>query len=125
VSWGRSRWSGQPEFVVVTHWDSVAALEAFAGPRWTGPRDDLTHHRLGFGQGDAAIEMDMSRHSMGSPLAAAPSTPQAAITALVVWPYRRSLHRTPRSGAASIAPGTACHDVPNGGAARHVRDLAR
>jgi hypothetical protein len=24
----------QPEFVVVTHWDSVAALEALAGPRW-------------------------------------------------------------------------------------------
>jgi quinol monooxygenase YgiN len=34
VTWGRSRWSDQPEFVVVTHWDSVAALEAFAGPRW-------------------------------------------------------------------------------------------
>jgi hypothetical protein len=31
---GRSRWSDQPEYVVVTHWDSVAALEAFAGPRW-------------------------------------------------------------------------------------------
>lgn len=31
VAWGRSRWSDQPEFVVVTHWDSVAALEAFAG----------------------------------------------------------------------------------------------
>jgi quinol monooxygenase YgiN len=34
VAWGQSRWSDQPEFVVVTHWDSVAALEAFAGPRW-------------------------------------------------------------------------------------------
>jgi len=34
MAWGRSRWSDQPEFVVVTHWDSVAALEAFAGPRW-------------------------------------------------------------------------------------------
>jgi quinol monooxygenase YgiN len=34
VAWGRSRWSEQPEFAVVTHWDSVAALEAFAGPRW-------------------------------------------------------------------------------------------
>jgi quinol monooxygenase YgiN len=34
VTWGRSRWSDQPEFVVVTHWDSVAALEAFTGPRW-------------------------------------------------------------------------------------------
>jgi quinol monooxygenase YgiN len=34
VAWGRSRWSDQPEFAVVTHWDSVAALEAFAGPRW-------------------------------------------------------------------------------------------
>jgi quinol monooxygenase YgiN len=34
VTWGRSRWSDQPEFVVVTHWDSVAALEVFAGPRW-------------------------------------------------------------------------------------------
>lgn len=31
---GPDRWSDQPEFVVVTHWDSVAALEAFAGPRW-------------------------------------------------------------------------------------------
>jgi len=83
------------------------------------PRDDLTHHRLGFGQVDTAIEMDMSRrHSTGSPLAAAPSIPQAAITALVVRPYRRSLHRTPRSGAASIAPDTACHDVPNGGSVR-------
>jgi heme-degrading monooxygenase HmoA len=34
LAWGQSRWSDQPEFVVVTHWDSVAALEAFAGPRW-------------------------------------------------------------------------------------------
>ena len=35
------------------------------------PRDNLTHHRLGFGQVDTAIEMDMSRrHSTGSPLAA-------------------------------------------------------
>jgi quinol monooxygenase YgiN len=34
VIWGRSRWRDQPEFVVVTHWDSVAALEAFAGPYW-------------------------------------------------------------------------------------------
>ena len=34
MAWGRSCWSDQPEFVVVTHWDSVAALEAFAGPRW-------------------------------------------------------------------------------------------
>ena len=34
VSWGRSRWSDQPEFVVVTHWDSIGALEAFAGPGW-------------------------------------------------------------------------------------------
>jgi quinol monooxygenase YgiN len=34
VAWGRSRWSDQPEFVVVTHWDSVDALETFAGPRW-------------------------------------------------------------------------------------------
>jgi hypothetical protein len=34
VAWGRSVWSDQPEFVVVTHWDSVRALEAFAGPRW-------------------------------------------------------------------------------------------
>jgi hypothetical protein len=30
VAWGRS----DAEFVVVTHWDSVAALEAFAGPGW-------------------------------------------------------------------------------------------
>jgi quinol monooxygenase YgiN len=34
VAWGRNCWSEQPEFVVVTHWDSVDALEAFAGPRW-------------------------------------------------------------------------------------------
>jgi quinol monooxygenase YgiN len=34
VAWGRSRWSDRPEFVVVTHWDSVDALEMFAGPRW-------------------------------------------------------------------------------------------
>ena len=37
VAWGRGRWTGQPEFVVVTHRDSVAALEAFAGPRWQQP----------------------------------------------------------------------------------------
>ena len=34
MAWGGSRWSDQPEFAVVTHGDSVAALEAFAGPRW-------------------------------------------------------------------------------------------
>jgi len=34
VAWGRRRWSETPEFVVVTHWDSVEVLEAFAGPRW-------------------------------------------------------------------------------------------
>jgi hypothetical protein len=34
VAWGRSRWSDQPEFVVVTHWDSVVTLEVFAGTRW-------------------------------------------------------------------------------------------
>ena len=34
VAWGRNRRSDQPEFVVVTHWDSVDALEAFAGRRW-------------------------------------------------------------------------------------------
>ena len=33
MAWGRSRWNDQPECVVLTHWDSVAALEAFAGPR--------------------------------------------------------------------------------------------
>ena len=31
---GRSRWTEQPEFVVVTHWRSVDALQAFAGPDW-------------------------------------------------------------------------------------------
>jgi heme-degrading monooxygenase HmoA len=31
---GKSRWNGQPEFVVVTHWSSVEALQAFAGPDW-------------------------------------------------------------------------------------------
>jgi quinol monooxygenase YgiN len=34
VTAGRSRWSEQPEFVVVTHWRSVDALQAFAGPDW-------------------------------------------------------------------------------------------
>jgi hypothetical protein len=37
VAWGRSRWGDQPEFVVVTHWDSLDELEAFAGPRWQEP----------------------------------------------------------------------------------------
>lgn len=31
---GKSRWSEQPEFVVVTRWRSVDALQAFAGPDW-------------------------------------------------------------------------------------------
>ena len=34
VTAGRSRWNGQPEFIVVTHWSSVEALLAFAGPDW-------------------------------------------------------------------------------------------
>jgi len=34
VTAGKSRWSEQPEFVVVTHWRSVDALQAFAGPDW-------------------------------------------------------------------------------------------
>ena len=29
-----SRWNEQPEFVVVTHWRSPNALQAFAGPDW-------------------------------------------------------------------------------------------
>ena len=34
VTAGESHWSDQPEFVVVTHWTSVEALRAFAGPDW-------------------------------------------------------------------------------------------
>ena len=34
VTVGKSRWSEQPEFVVVTQWRSVDALQAFAGPDW-------------------------------------------------------------------------------------------
>ena len=34
VTVGKSRWSDQPEFVVVTHWRSVEALQAFAGRDW-------------------------------------------------------------------------------------------
>jgi heme-degrading monooxygenase HmoA len=34
VTAGESRWAGQPEFVVVTHWESLDALQAFAGPDW-------------------------------------------------------------------------------------------
>jgi quinol monooxygenase YgiN len=37
VAWGRSRCTDKPEFVVVSHWDSVDALAAFAGPRWQEP----------------------------------------------------------------------------------------
>jgi heme-degrading monooxygenase HmoA len=33
ASAGRGR-DGRPEFVVVTHWSSVEALRAFAGPDW-------------------------------------------------------------------------------------------
>jgi heme-degrading monooxygenase HmoA len=34
VTVGKSRWSDQPEFTVITHWDSIDALEAFAGKDW-------------------------------------------------------------------------------------------
>jgi heme-degrading monooxygenase HmoA len=34
VTAGKSRWSEHPEFVVVTHWRSIDALRAFAGPDW-------------------------------------------------------------------------------------------
>ena len=34
VTAGKSRWNEQPEFVVVTHWRSLDALQAFAGPDW-------------------------------------------------------------------------------------------
>lgn len=34
VTVGKSRWSEQPEFVVITHWRSVDALRAFVGPDW-------------------------------------------------------------------------------------------
>jgi quinol monooxygenase YgiN len=33
VTAGKNR-SGEPEFVVISHWDSVDALQAFAGPNW-------------------------------------------------------------------------------------------
>ena len=34
VTAGSSRWSEQPEFVVITHWKSLDALQAFAGADW-------------------------------------------------------------------------------------------
>jgi heme-degrading monooxygenase HmoA len=34
VTVGKSRWSDQPEFIVLTHWDSIDALESFAGEDW-------------------------------------------------------------------------------------------
>ncbi len=34
VNAGKSRWIEQPEFVVVTQWRSVDALQAFAGSDW-------------------------------------------------------------------------------------------
>lgn len=37
AAWGRSLWGDRYQFVVVTHWDSVASLEAFAGPSWREP----------------------------------------------------------------------------------------
>jgi quinol monooxygenase YgiN len=33
VTVGKSQ-SGQSEFVVISHWDSVEALQTFAGPNW-------------------------------------------------------------------------------------------
>jgi heme-degrading monooxygenase HmoA len=34
VTVGKSRWTEQPEFTVVTHWKSVEALADFAGADW-------------------------------------------------------------------------------------------
>jgi quinol monooxygenase YgiN len=34
VTVGKSLWSEEPEFVVITHWSSVDALQAFVGPDW-------------------------------------------------------------------------------------------
>ena len=38
VALGRTRWGGQPEFVVVSKWASIDALKSFAGPEWQSPR---------------------------------------------------------------------------------------
>ena len=38
VMLGRTRWGGQPEFVVVSRWDSIDDLKRFAGPEWQNPR---------------------------------------------------------------------------------------
>jgi heme-degrading monooxygenase HmoA len=38
VALGKTRWGGQPEFVVISRWDSVEALKQFAGPEWQSPR---------------------------------------------------------------------------------------
>jgi heme-degrading monooxygenase HmoA len=35
---GRTKWGGQPEFVIVSKWDSVDALKRFAGPDWQSSR---------------------------------------------------------------------------------------
>lgn len=35
---GRTRWGGQPEFVVVSRWASIDALKQFAGAEWQKPR---------------------------------------------------------------------------------------
>lgn len=38
VTLGRTRWGGQPEFVVVSTWESIEALKGFAGHEWQSPR---------------------------------------------------------------------------------------
>jgi quinol monooxygenase YgiN len=35
---GKTRWGGQPEFVVISQWDNVDALKRFAGAEWQSPR---------------------------------------------------------------------------------------
>jgi heme-degrading monooxygenase HmoA len=34
VTSARNRWSERPEYLVVTHWTSIEALQAFTGPGW-------------------------------------------------------------------------------------------
>jgi heme-degrading monooxygenase HmoA len=46
VTAGKSHWSEQPEFVVVTHWRSVDALQEFTGPDWQEAVIEPEEHML-------------------------------------------------------------------------------
>ena len=38
VTFGRTRWGGATEFVVISRWESIDALKRFAGENWQQPK---------------------------------------------------------------------------------------